>query len=88
MKYIFLAITYSKKDIFAVLIYAEEETEDLETVVSMPFCGALQRSNNPYIESIMEPALLRIRKRSWLCGSDWEENAEKERRQWKKVSMS
>ena len=40
--------------VFAVLIFAEEEIKDLETVVYMLFCGALERSNNPYIESILE----------------------------------
>ena len=70
---------------FAVLIYAEEEANDLEAVVSMLCCGALQRNNNTYIESIMEPVFLRIRKRSSLCGFGWEKNPEKGLRQWKKV---
>ena len=39
--------------IFAVLIYREEEINDLEAVVSMLSCGALQRRNNSYIEWIM-----------------------------------
>ena len=43
-------------------------------------CGALERSNNPYIESIVEP-FLRIKKGSSLCGFDWEENPEKGLRQ-------
>ena len=73
--------------IFAVLMYTEEEINDLETVVSMLFCGALERSNNLYIESIVEP-FLRIKKRSSLCGFDWEENPEKGLRQWKRVPMS
>ena len=30
---------------------------DLETVVSMPSCGARERSINPYIEPIVEPFL-------------------------------
>ena len=41
MKYIFLAITD-----FAILLYTEEEINDLEAVVSMLSCRALQRSNN------------------------------------------
>ena len=45
MKYIILAITY-----FAILIYTKEEINDLETVVSMLSCGALERSSNTYIE--------------------------------------
>ena len=40
--------------VFAVLIHTAEEINDLETVVSMPFCGALERSNNPYIKLIVE----------------------------------
>ena len=51
-------------------------------------CGALQRNNNTYIESIMEPVFLRIRKRSSLCGFSWEKNPEKGLRQWIKVSWS
>ena len=47
-------------------------------------CGALQRNNNPYIESIMETLFFRIRKRFSLCGFDWEENIEKGLSQWKK----
>ena len=45
-KYSVLAITY-----FAVLMYTEEETNNLQTVAS---CGALEKSNNPYVESIVE----------------------------------
>ena len=48
MKYISLGITY-----FVVLIYTEEDINDLEAVVSMLFCGALQRSNNTYIQTVM-----------------------------------
>ena len=38
---------------FAVLIYTKEEINDLEAVIFMPSCGALQRSKNTYIELIM-----------------------------------
>ena len=85
MKYIFFAITYfcssyiyrrRNRRLRSCCIYA---------IPWMPSCGALQRSNNTYIESIMEPVFLRIRKRFSLCGFDWEENPEKELRQWKKV---
>ena len=31
-------------------------------VVSMLFCGALERSNNPYIESIVEPCVSKNQK--------------------------
>ena len=50
---------------------------DLETVVSMLSCGALQRSNNTYIETIVEAVFLRIRKRFSLCAFHWKENPEK-----------
>ena len=66
-------------------MYAEEKIHNLEAVVSKLSCGALQRSNSTYIESIMEPVFLRIRKSSSLCGFDWEENPEKGLKQWKKV---
>ena len=62
---------------------AEEEINDLEAVVSVLSCGALRRSYNTYKESIMEPVFLRIRKRSSICGFDWEENPEKGLWQWK-----
>ena len=55
-------------------IYTGEEINDLEVVVSMLSCCALQRNNNTSIESIV---FLRIRKRSSLCGFDWEESPEK-----------
>ena len=58
------------------------------TVVSVSSCGVLQRSNNAYIESIIEPVFPTIRRRSSLCGFDREENPEKGLEQWKKVSMS
>ena len=48
-KYSVLAVTY-----FVVLMYTEEEANNLQTVVSMLSCGALEKSNNPYIESIVE----------------------------------
>ena len=35
-------------------MYTEEETNNLQTVVSMLSCGALEKSNNPYTESIVE----------------------------------
>ena len=62
--------------LFAVLIFTEEEINHLETAVYMLFCGALERSNNPYIESILEPfapknlketltMCVRSRRKSW-----------------------
>ena len=43
--------------IFAVYIFTEEEINNLETVVSMLSCGALEKSNNGYIESLVEPCV-------------------------------
>ena len=40
--------------IFAVRINTEEELNNLETVVSMLSCVVLERSNNPYIEFVVE----------------------------------
>ena len=41
---------------------------DLETVVSMLACGALERNNNLYIKSIMEPCVSKNRKRYPVSG--------------------
>ena len=51
-------------------------------------CGALERSNNPYTEAIVEPCVSENQKRSSLREFDWEENPEKEKRQWKRIFMS
>ena len=42
----FLAITY---------FMLQRRNKRLKMVVSMISCGALERSNNPYIETIVEP---------------------------------
>ena len=68
--------------IFAVLLYTKEEISDLQSIVSMLLCRAFERSNNPYLEPIKNLVFLRIRKRSFLCAFEWEENAEKGLRQW------
>ena len=39
---------------FAYVMYAEEETNNLKTVISMLSFGALERSNNSYIKTIVE----------------------------------
>ena len=49
-------------------------------------CGALERNNYSYIESIVEPQF--PRKGSSLSEFDWKKNPEKGLRQWKKVSLS
>ena len=55
---IFLAITY-----FCSSYITEEENKQLrETVLSMLSCGALERSSNSYIESIVEPCVYKNQK--------------------------
>ena len=41
-------------------------------------CGALERSNNSYIEPIVEPCVSKNqRERSSVCRFDWKRNPEK-----------
>ena len=56
----------------------------------MLYCGALERSNNPYTEQIVEPCVSKNQRKRWssLYGSDWEKNPEKGLRQCKKVSWA
>ena len=52
-------------NLFLQFLYYREEINDfyLCTVVCMLYCGdALERSNNPYIESIMEPCVSKNQK--------------------------
>ena len=51
-------------------------------------CGAFERSNNSYIESMMEPCVSKNQKETSLCRFDWKEYPKKGLRQWKRVSMS
>ena len=48
-------------------------------------CGALERSNSPYIESFVESCVFKNQKEIFACGFDWEENPEKVLRQWKSI---
>ena len=58
MKYIFLALTY-----FCSSYITEEEVNDLEKLLCVCFfCGALERSNNSYIDSIVEPCVSKNQK--------------------------
>ena len=57
MKYTFLATTD-----FCSSYIAEEEKRLRETFVFMLPCGALERSNNPYIESTVEPYVFKNQK--------------------------
>ena len=41
-------------------------------------CGALERSNNPYIESTVESCVSKDQKEISLSGFDWEEDLEKD----------
>ena len=49
---------------FLAIIYfiLQRRNKRLKTVVSMLPCGALERSNNPYIESIVEPCVSKNQK--------------------------
>ena len=40
----------------------EEKINNLETAGSVLSCGAFERSNNPYIESIVEPCVSKNQK--------------------------
>ena len=46
-------------------------------VVSMLSCGALERSNDPYIESIVRPWFSKNQKDIFAVGFDFEGNPEK-----------
>ena len=48
-------------------------------------CGALERSNNPYIESIVESWVSKNQKGIFAM---WKENPEIGLRQWEKLSLS
>ena len=48
--------------IFAVLLYTEEEVSDFQSIVSMLLCRAFERSNNLYLEPIMEPGVSKNQK--------------------------
>ena len=48
--------------IFAVLLYTEEEISDLQSIVSVLFCRAFERSNHPYLEAIVEPGACKDQK--------------------------
>ena len=61
--------------------YTEEEISNLEAVVPMLFCGALERSNNPYIKPIVEPSVFKNQKEilgMWIC---------LERKYWKRTGV-
>ena len=53
---IFLVITYFRSS------YITEEEITLKKVVSILSCGALERSNNPYIGSIVGPCFSKNQK--------------------------
>ena len=69
-------------------LYYKRRNKWLKTVVFLPSCGVLERSNSPFIESIVEHYVSKNQKEIfarwvWLGGKSW-----KRVRQWKKVSMS
>ena len=70
------------------LYYRVRDLRNLEKLVSMLYCRAHERSNNPYIELLVEPCLSKNQKEIlamwvWLERKFW-----KGLRQWKKVSLS
>ena len=53
--------------IFAVLLYTEEEISDF---VSVLLCRAFERSNNPYLEAIVEPGACKDQKEILPCACE------------------
>ena len=81
-------IYLSYYNLFLQFLYSRRRNKWLKTVVSLLSCGALERSNSPFIESIVEPYVSKNEKEIfamwvWLGRKSW-----KRLRQWKKVSMS
>ena len=75
-------------NLFLLFLYYRRGNKQLKTVVSMLSCGALERSNNPYIELIVGPWFSKNQKEIfvvwvWFCRKSW-----KMLRQWKKLFMS
>ena len=63
--------------IFAVLIYTEEERNDLEIILFMLFCGALEEVTIRIKKRLWNLVFFRIRKGSSLCGKvfiSWKQN--------------
>ena len=48
-------IYFSCYNLFLQFLYYRSRNNRLKTVVSMLSCGAFDRGNNPYIESIVKP---------------------------------
>ena len=60
------------------LYYRRRNKRHRETVVSMLSCGALERSNNPYIESTLEPFVSKNQKAIvCVCVCVWEREKNK-----------
>ena len=57
VSYIFLSITY-----FCSSAIYRGRNSDLQSIVSMLLCRAFERSNNPYLEPIMEPGVSKDQK--------------------------
>ena len=69
---IFLAIT----EFYSSYIYRRRNKRLRETILSMLSCGALERSNNPCIEAIVEPCVSKNQKSIfamwvWLERESW-----------------
>ena len=75
-------------NLFLQFLNSRSGNKRLKTVLSMLSCSGLERSNNPYIESIVEPCLSKNQREIfavsvWFWRKSW-----KRLRQWKNVSMS
>ena len=72
-------------NLFLQFLYWQRRNNSLKTLLYMLSCGALEWSNNPYIESIVEPCVSKNEKGIFAMST---ENPEKGLRQWKKVSLT
>ena len=82
-EYIFLGTTY-----FCSSYIIEEEIINLKQLY-LCYHVVLLREVTIHLQNwLWNLVFLRIKKRSSLCGFDWEENSEKGLGQWKRVSMS
>ena len=84
VKYIFLPIA----NLFLQFLYYRRRNKRIKTVVSMLSGGALERSNSPFIESIVEPCVSKNRKEIFAMWVWLGRKSSKRVRRWKNVSLS
>ena len=75
-------------NLFLQLLYYRRRNKRIKSVVSMLSGGALERSNSPFIESIVEPCVSKNRKEIFAVWVWLGRKSSKRVRRWKKVSMS